>query len=110
MCIILMLWFLSIRTYLYMTIRDIQYSCEGYMALALVVQETFSSLLVVTLNGVRMACHFGCSASPWPSVYRLRLLCHREGGFYICLPSESNGPNLLDELLSGFIWFSGVWA
>jgi hypothetical protein len=90
--------------------RDIQYSCEGYMALALVVQETFSSLLEVTLNGVRMACHVGCSASPWPSVYRLRLLCHREGGFYICLPSESNGPNLLDELLSGFIWFSGVWA
>jgi argininosuccinate lyase len=35
--------------------RDIQYSCEGYMALALVVQETFSSLLVVTLNDVRMA-------------------------------------------------------
>jgi hypothetical protein len=31
------LWFLSIRTYLYMIIRDIQYSCEGYMALALVV-------------------------------------------------------------------------
>jgi hypothetical protein len=30
------------------------------MTLALVVQETFSSLLVVTLNGVRMACHVGC--------------------------------------------------
>jgi hypothetical protein len=30
------------------------------MALALVVQETFSSLLVVTLNDVRMACHVGC--------------------------------------------------
>jgi hypothetical protein len=60
--------------------RDIQYSCEGYMALALVVQETFSSLLVVILNGIRKACHVGCSASPWPSVYRLRLLCHREGG------------------------------
>jgi hypothetical protein len=30
------------------------------MALALVVQETFSSLLVVTLNGIRMACHVGC--------------------------------------------------
>jgi hypothetical protein len=30
------------------------------MALALVVQETFSSLLVVTLNGVRTACHVGC--------------------------------------------------
>jgi hypothetical protein len=35
--------------------RDIQYSYEGYMALALVVQEIFSSLLVVTLIGVRMA-------------------------------------------------------
>jgi hypothetical protein len=29
------------------------------MALALVVQETFSSLLVVTLNDVRMTCHVG---------------------------------------------------
>jgi hypothetical protein len=80
------------------------------MALALVVQETFSSLLEVTLNGVRKACHVGCRASPWPSVYRLRLLCHWEGGFYICLPSESNGPNLLDELLNGFIWFPMFWA
>jgi hypothetical protein len=35
--VILLLWFLSIRTYLYVIIRDIQYSCEGYMALALVV-------------------------------------------------------------------------
>ena len=24
-------------------------------------------------------------------------LCAMEGGLYICLPSESNGPNLLDE-------------
>jgi hypothetical protein len=38
------------------------------------------------------------------------LLCHREGGFYICLPSESNGPNLLDELLNGFIWSLMFWA
>jgi hypothetical protein len=30
------------------------------MALALVVQGTFSNLLVVTLNSVRMACHVGC--------------------------------------------------
>jgi hypothetical protein len=30
------------------------------MALALVIQDTFSSLLVVTLNGVRVACHIGC--------------------------------------------------
>jgi hypothetical protein len=34
------------------------------MALALVVQETFSSLLVATLIGIRMTCHFGCRASP----------------------------------------------
>jgi hypothetical protein len=60
MWVILMLWFLSIRTYLYVIIWDIQYSCEGYMALALVVQETFSSLLEITLNGVRTACHVGC--------------------------------------------------
>jgi hypothetical protein len=26
-----------------------------------------------------------------------------KGDSYICLPSESNGPNLLDELLNGFI-------
>ena len=25
------------------------------------------------------------------------------GGFYICLPSEFNGPNLLDKPLKGFI-------
>jgi hypothetical protein len=59
MGLFLLLWFLSIRTYLYVIIRDIQYNCEGYMALVLVVQETFSSLLVVTLRGVRMTCRFG---------------------------------------------------
>jgi hypothetical protein len=30
-------------------------------------------------------------------------LCHLEGGLYIYLPSESNGPNLLDEPLKDFI-------
>jgi hypothetical protein len=30
-------------------------------------------------------------------------LCHLERGLYICLPSESNGPNLLDEPLKDFI-------
>ena len=30
-------------------------------------------------------------------------LCHSTGGSYICLLSESNGPNLLDEPLKGFI-------
>jgi hypothetical protein len=54
MWVILMFWFLSIRTNLYVIICDISYSCEGYMALALVVQETFFGLLVVTLIGVRM--------------------------------------------------------
>jgi hypothetical protein len=37
MWVILMLWFLSIKTYLYVIIWDIQYSYEGHMALALVV-------------------------------------------------------------------------
>jgi len=35
----MVLYFLSIRTYLYMTMRDIQYNCEGYMALALAQYE-----------------------------------------------------------------------
>ena len=30
-------------------------------------------------------------------------LWHSTGGSYICLPSESNGHNLLDEPLKGFI-------
>jgi hypothetical protein len=80
------------------------------MALALVVQETFSSLLVVTLNGIRMTCHVGCRQ---PLVYeysREGIVPFEKGVSYICLPSESNGPNLLDELLNGFIWFSGVWV
>ena len=34
----------------------------------------------------------------WPlSVCIGCVLCVMEGGPYICLPSESNGPNLLDE-------------
>ena len=33
----------------------------------------------------------------------MRELCHSTGGSYICLPSESNDPNLLDEPLKGFI-------
>jgi hypothetical protein len=37
MGLFMLLWFLSIRTYLYVITWDIQYSCEGYMALALVV-------------------------------------------------------------------------
>jgi hypothetical protein len=33
-----------------------------------------------------------------------------KGGSTSACRVKSNGPNLLDELLSGFIWFSGVWA
>jgi hypothetical protein len=108
--VILLLWFLSIRTYLYVIIRDIQYNFESYMALALVVQETFSSLLVVTLNDVRMASMLGVGQ---PLVYeysRERIMSFEKGGSYICLPSESNGPKLLDELLNNFIWFLMFWA
>jgi hypothetical protein len=32
-------------------------------------------------------------------------LCHLKRGSYICLLSESNDSNLLDELLNDFIWF-----
>ena len=55
----------------------------------------FSSLLVVTLNGVRMTRHVGYSAAS-VRVYRLCVICHGRG-LYICLPSESNGHNLLDK-------------
>ena len=65
--------------------------------------RTFSSLLVVTFIGVRMACRIGYSAASVPFSIGCALLCHREGGLYICLPNESNGPNLLDEPLEGFI-------
>ena len=65
--------------------------------------KTFSSLLVVTFIGVRMACRIRYSAASVPLSIGCASLCHREGGLYICLPSESNGPNLLDEPLKGFI-------
>jgi len=61
----------------------------------------FSSLLAITLNGVRMARHVGYSAASVP-VYRLCVMCHGRG-LYICLLSESNGPNMLDKPLKGFI-------
>jgi hypothetical protein len=48
------------------------------MALALVVQEIFSSLLVVTLIGVRMTCHVGCRTTS--SIAEMEL-CHLKKGF-----------------------------
>ena len=38
-----------------------------------------------------------------PHEYRLRVNVPSGRGLYICLPSESNSPNLLDEPLKGFI-------
>jgi hypothetical protein len=52
--VILMLWFLSIRTYLYVIYPGHIVQLWGYMTLDLVVHENFSSLLVVTLIGVRI--------------------------------------------------------
>jgi len=65
--------------------------------------RTFSSLLAVALNGIRMARHVGYSAASVLICIRGVSLCHLEGGLYIYLPSKSNGPNLLDEPLKGFI-------
>ena len=65
--------------------------------------RTFSSLLVVTFIGVRMACRIWYRTASVPLCIGCVSLCHWEGGIYICLLSESNGPNLLDEPLKGFI-------
>ena len=63
----------------------------------------FSSLFVVTFIGVRMAWRIGYSVASIPLEYRLRVIVPSGRGLYICLPSESNGPNLLDEPLKGFM-------
>ena len=74
------------------------------MALALAQYENlFSSLLEVTFIGVRMSCQIMYSAASVSLCIGYTSLCHREGELYIYLPSESNGPNLLDEPLKGFI-------
>ena len=65
--------------------------------------RSFFSLLVVIFIGVRMVGQIGYRTESVPLCIGCVSLCHREGGSYICLPSESNGPNLLDEPLKGFI-------
>ena len=65
--------------------------------------RTFSSLIVVIFIDVRMACQIGYSAASVPLSIGYASMWHLEGGLYICLLSESNGPNLLDEPLKGFI-------
>ena len=67
------------------------------------VWEPFSSLLVVTFIGVKMACRIGYRTSYTLMCIAVMELCHSTEGSYICLTSESNGPNLLDEPLKGFI-------
>ena len=65
--------------------------------------KTFSSLLAVIFIGVRMACRIGYRTASTLMCIAVKELCHLTGGSYNCLPSESNGPNLLDEPLKGFI-------
>ena len=65
--------------------------------------RTFSILLVGTFIGVRMACRIGYRTTSTLMCIAAMELCHSTGGSYIYLPSESNGPNLLDEPLKGFI-------
>jgi hypothetical protein len=57
------------------------------MALALVVQETFSSLLVVTLNGIIMACHIGYRIASSLMSIAMKEVCHLKRGF-LHLPVE----------------------
>ena len=66
-------------------------------------EDLFSSLLDVTFIGVRMACRIGYRIASTLMCIAMMELCHSTGGSYICLPSESNGPNLLDKPLKGFI-------
>ena len=68
------------------------------MTLALAQYEDLSSLLVVTFIGVRMPCRIGYSAASVPMSIGCTSMCYREGWLYICLLSESNGPNLLENL------------
>ena len=73
------------------------------MALALASMRTFSNLLEVTFISIRMAYRIGYRTASTLMCIAAMELCHSTGGSYICLPSESNGPNLLDEPLKGFI-------
>ena len=50
-----------------------------------------------------MACRIGYSVASVSMSIGCASMCHQKGGLNICLLSESNGPNLLDEPLKGFI-------
>ena len=72
------------------------------MALALAQYEDLF-LLKVTFIGVSIACQIGYRTTSTPMCIAVMELCHSTGGSYICLSNKSNGPNLLDEPLKGFI-------
>ena len=55
----------------------------------------FSSLLVVTRNGIKGACRVGYGTASVPMCIAVKELCHSKG--------VRSGPNLLDEPLKGFI-------
>ena len=50
-----------------------------------------------------MACRIGYRIASTLMCIAMMELCYSTGGSYICLQSESNSPNLLDESLKGFI-------
>jgi len=65
--------------------------------------KTLSSLLEVTQKGARGACRFGYSVASVLMCIGCESLCHLKEGLYICALGNPCGPNLLDELLKGFI-------
>jgi len=66
--------------------------------------KTFFSLSEVTHKGARGACRHGYSASLCPHVYRLRVIMpFGKGALHVLANWKPYGPNLLDELLKGFI-------
>ena len=65
--------------------------------------KNLSSLLEVTRKGARGACHFGYSVASVFMCIGCESLHHSKGGLYICMTENPCSPNLLDELLKGFI-------
>jgi hypothetical protein len=60
-------------------------------------------MLEVTQKGVKGVCQLGYSLAPVSMCIGCVSLCHWEGETYIYLPLKPSAPNMLDELLKGFI-------
>ena len=73
------------------------------MALALAQYDDLFQLVRGYLYGIRMACQIRYRTISTLMCIAMIELCHSTWGSYVCLPSESNGPNLLDEPLKRFI-------